>query len=684
MNLKRKFWYLLPNILRQIRSIRSWKDFFDFTIKLSFYLRSITQSRLLGNILISRHHRIAGLRYRFNSSAPLVTVLVPNFNHSQFLAERLDSIYSQSYRNFEVILLDDNSTDDSLVILRKYAELHKSNTRLFANSENSGSGYRQWMKGLTYAEGELIWIAESDDISESNFLEVMVSHFKNSAVRLAFSNSVFFEESLNNRIWDLASYWSSRSVLSVEKNWLISDIEFLENGMLKSNLIPNVSSVLFRKPSEFAVENSLKGLRFCGDWLFYIYQISGGLIAFESSVNNYYRVHANSTIKKNSNTIEFKSEFEWVRDQIALLASRPRILFALPGFVVGGGELFPFRMAQICERHGIIGSILITNQIPPTAREFYLFKNHLALYEPGDVRLFIKFANQNWNLIYSHHASVDLLCATYRGRDLKHLVSLHGMYEEIDRINLEKAEEILTDKKAIFTYTTDKNISAFSANFVAENTFIKVRNFIPEEAIPITTPPVIKTGQQLNACLIARAINGKGWIEAILAVEMFREENDIDLHLHLFGSGPIYQEVVDKYEFDWLHIELLANESMKTAVGMHLGLFLSTYPGESMPLILMEYLAIGLPTIFSKIGLSEEIMTDEFGPLGIALQKIDNKIDIRDISEALFIITNMSEQEQIELRKGMNRKFEQFSEAKNMNHYKNIFFDVISGDKYEA
>lgn len=54
-------------------------------------------------------------------SLPLVSIIVPNYNHALYLRERLDSIYSQTYKKFEVILLDDASSDNSVEILTEYA-----------------------------------------------------------------------------------------------------------------------------------------------------------------------------------------------------------------------------------------------------------------------------------------------------------------------------------------------------------------------------------------------------------------------------------------------------------------------------------------------------------------------------------------------------------------------------------
>lgn len=53
---------------------------------------------------------------------PLVSIIIPNFNHSRFLRERLESVFNQTFEDFEVILLDDASTDNSVEILEEYAK----------------------------------------------------------------------------------------------------------------------------------------------------------------------------------------------------------------------------------------------------------------------------------------------------------------------------------------------------------------------------------------------------------------------------------------------------------------------------------------------------------------------------------------------------------------------------------
>jgi glycosyltransferase involved in cell wall biosynthesis len=109
---------------------------------------------------------------------PRVSVAVPNYNHARFLRQRLDTILAQTYQDFELILLDDCSTDESRTILEQYAGDPRA--RLEFNEVNSGSTFKQWNKGVRLAQGKYVWIAESDDYSDARFLERLVSLFSTS------------------------------------------------------------------------------------------------------------------------------------------------------------------------------------------------------------------------------------------------------------------------------------------------------------------------------------------------------------------------------------------------------------------------------------------------------------------------------------------------------------------------
>ena len=102
--------------------------------------------------------------------SPLVSVIIPSYNHEKFLKERIDSVLNQTFQDFELIILDDLSPDNSREIIESY-RAHPKVSQIIYNEKNSGSTFFQWNKAvLSLAKGEFIWIAESDDVADPKFL----------------------------------------------------------------------------------------------------------------------------------------------------------------------------------------------------------------------------------------------------------------------------------------------------------------------------------------------------------------------------------------------------------------------------------------------------------------------------------------------------------------------------------
>ena len=208
------------------------------------------------------------------------SVVVPNFNHADFLRQRLETVYSQTYKNFEVILLDDSSTYKSLEVLREFHNQHKENTRLLLNKKNSGNVFKQWRKGIEAACGDLIWIAESDDYSAENFLDSLVKAFLDESVQIAFTRTDFIQDGV--KTYDTESYLSDIKDFDWTKSFTVTAANFVACGMAIKNIIPNVSGVVFRKPAFIRGEiiNIWQDMKLCGDWLFYLEIIKGGCVYY--------------------------------------------------------------------------------------------------------------------------------------------------------------------------------------------------------------------------------------------------------------------------------------------------------------------------------------------------------------------------------------------------------------------
>ena len=199
-----------------------------------------------------------------------VSVVVPNFNHARFLRRRLDSILEQSYQDFEIILLDDASTDESPAILTEYAGNPRV-TALLINALNSGSSFQQWDRGVSRAQGDYVWIAESDDWCLPNFLERLVSELEaDPRVCIAACRSTLVDES-DTVIGDSADdQESAAGSVRWRESFRCSGLEECRRFMTICNTLPNASAVLFRRALFKTVGGANTDLQLCGDWLTWV------------------------------------------------------------------------------------------------------------------------------------------------------------------------------------------------------------------------------------------------------------------------------------------------------------------------------------------------------------------------------------------------------------------------------
>ena len=220
---------------------------------------------------------------------PSVSVIVPNYNHAIFLKQRIDSILNQRFQDFELILLDDCSTDESKQILLSYKN-HPKISYLIFNNHNSGSPFKQWNKGIELAKGEYIWIAESDDWADPEFLECIVKEIeKHSNVGLAFALARY---RLNDR-----EPWKIKENGEVQ---IFDGSDLIKEKLLYTNVIYNVSMTLFRRDLFSKIQHSLyENMRLCGDWFFYVLlSEQADVLSFNKILSNYRMHSANISTKE--------------------------------------------------------------------------------------------------------------------------------------------------------------------------------------------------------------------------------------------------------------------------------------------------------------------------------------------------------------------------------------------------
>ena len=212
---------------------------------------------------------------------PKVSVIIPSYNHASYLKQRIDSVLSQTYQDFEVMILDDCSADDSRDIIEQYRSHPKINAIIY-NEINSGGPFPQWEKGIELSRGDYVWLAESDDWCELTLLETLVKALdeRDNCV-LAYVQT----HTINrvNIIQSTSSHDKLEEYVDGEK--------YINKYLTAGCAIWNSSMLLFKRKYYFNISQEFTTFRMCGDWLFYIEMAQQGDVFISGKVLNYFRNH---------------------------------------------------------------------------------------------------------------------------------------------------------------------------------------------------------------------------------------------------------------------------------------------------------------------------------------------------------------------------------------------------------
>lgn len=256
----------------------------------------------------------------------MVSVIIPNYNHSAFLSQRINSVLNQTYQDFELILLDDCSTDNSREIIDTFRGNSKI-SKIVYNELNSGSVFKQWEKGINLAQGEFIWIAESDDFADHSFLQVMMEQISSDAkLGFVYSDSIIIENGINankrfshfrNELFQTTK-WSS--------DYIAEGASEIDDCLWQSCTVNNASAVLFRKEALLKANPFDAQFRYMGDWYCYLKMCNLYKIGYINKPLNFYNEHdKNASIKLRkdlSYVLEYFMLYSWMSKNLSFLDKR--------------------------------------------------------------------------------------------------------------------------------------------------------------------------------------------------------------------------------------------------------------------------------------------------------------------------------------------------------------------------
>ena len=609
------------------------------------------------------------------ATRPAVTVIFPNFNHEKYLPQRLQSVLDQTVPPNEIIFLDDCSSDNSVEVAR--AILSRSNIpyRIVENTSNSGSVFRQWMKGLALARNELIWMAETDDSADRRFLSNILPAFSREDVMAVFGRITCIDQdgALRN---DLDNYFDGLENFSWSYSCVVPAYQAFAHDFSTKNIIPNASGLVFRKPALTDRERDrLFQYRFAGDWYFYALVARGGSIAYCRRARSFFRVSQSSASRSSFFTKRHLEEHKMVIQDLwgeygigdeainahcdALAQNlqdyspetlkeafqnrksnkaggQPlRVCIAANGFEVGGGEILPVELANAVKGSGLHVTYLVIErpgEILDGDIRKRLRSDIPVVYWDDICEDFSGFIEKyGIQLINSHNVSVD-----YRfflrnvSFQIPYLASLHGGYETVPDLLTPDFIQYLSTTVKKWLYLAKRNYSFLSSDHLGAHNLLQSFNAVPAYQKEWIDRDEFRTKHAIPFeafvfVLCSRAIEAKGWRRAIEITERLSTLCGRPVHLVLIGDGPIAGELKAEHERSPLVTFLgQVNTPVRYFKCFDMGIFPTTFHGETFPLFLLECFQAGLPVITTDIGEIPRIMMGEAGsPPGLT---VDHRI----------------------------------------------------------
>ena len=230
-----------------------------------------------------------------NKPMPQVSVIIPNYNHARFLTQRVRSVLEQTFQDFEIIIIDDASTDESKEVIATFT--HLPQVRAVFGGQNSGCPFVQWNKGVKLAQGEFVWIAESDDFAEPQLLESLSAALeRHPAAGLAYCRSVPVDE--NGQRLERAGE-DLRGQHRFANDYVNNGRHECRRYLLFQNYLPNASAVLFRRELFESIGGADETCRIAGDWKTWMELLLTSDVAYVARELSFFRFHGD-TVRRQS------------------------------------------------------------------------------------------------------------------------------------------------------------------------------------------------------------------------------------------------------------------------------------------------------------------------------------------------------------------------------------------------
>lgn len=176
-----------------------------------------------------------------NTDFPLISVIIPSFNRAELIDKTIQSVLSQTFNNWELIIIDDGSIDNTSAIIKPY--LDNSNIYFYNRPKERASGGNAARNyGLELSKGDYIKWLDSDDLLRSDCLKKQLELLSHLDADVVFCRSRFFNENLSTGKIDLGPLWNSGFKRSgnILQDFILGQLRFSNNdGLWRRNALPD-------------------------------------------------------------------------------------------------------------------------------------------------------------------------------------------------------------------------------------------------------------------------------------------------------------------------------------------------------------------------------------------------------------------------------------------------------------
>lgn len=245
-----------------------------------------------------------------------VSVIVPSYNYARYMAERLNSIFDQSYPVFEIIVLDDASKDGAADAAQDVSDARERQIKLVRRTTNSGNVFRQWKAGIDMAQGDYIWIAEADDMAAPDMLERMIAALQGQPDAVfAYCDSRAVDAQSQHMYDSYKGYYQQLGDDRLLQDGTFAALDFMRRFLSSRNLVLNASAVVWRTEKLRGAFETMGDAAYAftcaGDWRVYIEGcLQGGSIVYVADPLNVHRRHDDSVthaLKKDKHLKEIQA-----------------------------------------------------------------------------------------------------------------------------------------------------------------------------------------------------------------------------------------------------------------------------------------------------------------------------------------------------------------------------------------